>query len=113
MDENYSAAEIKDNDDNDGTEEPEFPSEAEFPSEKGAPLYVLVNSGYGKRSYVCQITRASNGESEMTLPEAIVRELHYVQGDRLEFDFDEEEGILYLRSTHNNNDWLIPDWLQE
>lgn len=71
------------------------------------PVSVWVNAGFGNRSYLCRI----NEDSMMTLPEALVKEMGMQVGDELEWNFDEAEGVIYLRVKEKQ--WEIPDWLKE
>lgn len=87
--------------------EPE-PDEEPRVDEDGDPydlLGVWVNSGYGNRSYACAIQ--PNGM--MTLPDGLVRELNIEIGDDLEWNLDEEEGVIYVKVIRRP--WEAPDWL--
>ena len=83
--------------------EPEMPR----PEEERPPLIVLVNAGFGHRSYPCRI----NSDSTMTIPDPLVRELDLHPGDDLDFNFDEEDGTLYVAKKERV--WNAPDWLQD
>jgi hypothetical protein len=83
----------------------DFPQTEEV--EELPPLLVLVNAGFGHRSYPCRI----NGDSTMTIPDPLVRELDLHPGDELHYDFNEEEGVLYVSKKERN--WEDPEWLQD
>jgi len=71
------------------------------------PLAVLVNAGFGNRSYPCKI----NSDNTMPLPEGLVKELHLTADDNLGWTFNENDGTLYVRVIHR--DWEAPEWLQD
>jgi hypothetical protein len=77
------------------------------PEEEKPSLYVLVNAGFGHRSYACRI----NIDSTMTIPDPLVRELNLHFGDDLDFNFDDEDGTLYVAKKMRV--WQAPDWLQD
>jgi hypothetical protein len=86
--------------------EPEdFDEEPTEDNDEPPILGVWVNSGFGNRSYACVIQ--PNGM--MTLPDGLVRELNIEVGDDLEWNLDEEEGVIYVRVIHRT--WEAPDWL--
>ena len=84
--------------------EPE-PEADDEDGENYSVLGVWVNSGYGRRSYACAIQ--PNGM--MTLPDGLVKELGIEIGDDLEWNLDEEEGVIYVKVIRRP--WEIPDWL--
>jgi antitoxin component of MazEF toxin-antitoxin module len=47
----------------------------------------------------------------MTIPDPLVRELDLHPGDDLNFDFDDEDGTLYIGKK--TRVWEAPDWLQD
>jgi hypothetical protein len=99
MDEDFSRVEPK----TEADDEEEFRLD-----EDGEPFPILgvwVNSGFGNRSYACAIQ--PNGM--MTLPDGLVRELGIEVGDDLEWNIDEEEGVIYVKVIHRP--WAPPDWL--
>lgn len=76
--------------------------------DNGEPIPVLgiwVNAGYGRGSYACSIQ--PNGM--MTLPDGLVRELGIDVGDDLDWDLNEEEGVVYVKVVRRQ--WETPDWL--
>jgi hypothetical protein len=77
-------------------------SEDELPS-----LVVWVNAGFGNRSYQCHI----KSDSTMTIPDPLVRELDLHPGDDLDYEFDEEECVLYI--SKKVIPWEAPEWLQD
>jgi hypothetical protein len=70
-------------------------------------LYVFVNAGFGRRSYMAKI----NADSTMNLPEGLVRELNFHVGDELEWRLDEETATIFVSVIRN--EWAIPEWLEE
>jgi hypothetical protein len=73
--------------------------------EERSPFIVLVNAGFGHRSYSCSV----NSDNTMTIPDQLVRELDYHHGDDLDFNFDEDDGILYV--AKKTRVWEAPQWL--
>ena len=84
-------------------DEPEMPMAAD--EEELPPLMVWVNAGFGKRSYLCRI----NGDNTMIIPDPLVRELALHPGDDLDYEFDEEEGVLYIDKKEKG--WEAPEWM--
>jgi hypothetical protein len=84
--------------------EPEMPrpEEEEFP-----PVVVWVNAGFGRRSYPCRI----NNDSTMTIPDPLVREMDLHPGDDLDYQLNEEDGVLYISKKEQG--WELPDWLTD
>lgn len=70
-------------------------------------LSVWVNAGFGNRSYLCRI----NADSTMTIPDPLVRELDLSPGDDLDFDFNVEDGTLYI--AKKIQEWNVPEWLED
>jgi len=86
-------------------EDDDFPSseaEDELPS-----LMVWVNAGFGSRSYECYI----KSDSTMVIPDPLVRELDLHPGDELEYDYDDEDKILYI--SKKEIPWESPEWMQD
>ena len=83
----------------------DFPETEEV--EELPPLMVLVNAGFGHRSYPCRI----NSDSTMTIPDPLVKELALHPGDELDYDFCEEDGTLYV--SKKVKDWDAPEWLTD
>jgi hypothetical protein len=81
-----------------------FPSsdEDELPS-----LTVWVNAGFGNRSYQCFI----KSDSTMTVPDPLVKELDLHPGDELDYEYDEQECVLYI--SKKVIPWEAPEWLQD
>ena len=70
-------------------------------------LMVWVNAGFGNRSYECYI----KNDSTMVIPDPLVRELDLHPGDELEYDYDEEEKVLYI--SKKEIPWESPEWMQD
>ena len=81
-----------------------FPSSEE---ETTPSLMVWVNAGFGSRSYECYI----KSDSTMVIPDPLVRELDLHPGDELEYDYDEEEKVLYI--SKKEIPWESPEWMQD
>jgi len=87
------------------TEEFDF-QESEAQKEPKPQLQVYVNAGFGKKSHVCRL----NEDCTMALPDKLIRELNYnAYEDKLEWEFDESEGVLYVRVVED--EWEAPDWI--
>lgn len=90
-------------------DEPSF-GEPERLDEDGNPIPVLtvrINAGYGKSSYTCIIQ--PNGT--MILPDGLTRELGMQYGDDLNWDLNEEEGVIYVSVVRRS--WEAPDFMDE
>lgn len=70
-------------------------------------MKVWVNSGIDKPSYFLDINES---DLSMEIPDSLISEMNYKIGDKLEFNFDEIEGILYISVM--NLDWEVPNWLE-
>jgi hypothetical protein len=94
-------------DENDEFDDPEFDEMPRPEEDELSPLMVLVNAGFGHRSFPCRI----NSDSTMTLPDPLVRELGLHPGDDVDMEFSEEDGTLYLSKKEQK--WEAPEWLQD
>jgi hypothetical protein len=92
-------------------DEPESEDEGDgFPGieeDETPALVVWVNAGFGNRSYQCYI----KSDSTMTIPDPLVRELDLHPGDDLDYEFDEQECVLYI--SKKVIPWEAPEWLQD
>ena len=96
MEENYSRVEPEPEDEN---------LEENMMDEESSVIGVWVNSGFGRRSYACAI----KPNRMMTLTDGLVRELGIEVGDDLEWNLDEEEGVIYVKVIRRP--WEAPEWL--
>ena len=89
------------------SEEFDFQS-SEEEKEPKPQLQVWVNAGFGRKSHSCRM----NEDCTMALPDKLIKELNYnAYEDKLEWEFDPSEGVLYVRVAEG--DWEAPDWLED
>jgi len=73
---------------------------------------VWVNAGFGNGSHRCHINCSRvDEESTMILPDALVKELRMETGDDLDWRFDEEALVIYVKVVRK--EWDYPDWLKD
>ena len=80
---------------------------AECEDHEELPAVSVVLSAGNDRFF----TSVIQTDGMMSLPEGLVRELGLDPGDDLEWNLNEEEGVIYLKAIHR--DWEIPEWLQD